>query len=163
MRGVAPGARLHTEPTYSTSYTIARDKLLRDLAIEHYLHDPWYTIAFKSYSAVRLWVIGIQLDEFREASLASKARMLFISGTMSIIFLLFIVLVPWAFLGGRMTLKHTWLMLAFMAYCTVIYLPFTIQARYTVPVRFLMLMVLAMAVVALVVGPAGNRGPVART
>ncbi len=154
-----PSKRVHVEPTYSTAYTLRRDALLQDKAIYHYLNDPLYTIAFKTYSAVRLWVIGIQVNDYKTASTMGKAKMLFITTSMAVAFLLFLILVPLAYARGRLSIRQTWIFVAYIIYFTVIHLPFTIQSRYTVPVRFLMLALLAMAITGLVLGKAKEREP----
>ncbi len=160
MREVPPSKRVHVEPTYSTAYTITRDRLLLEKAVFHYLNDPVYTIAYKTYSAARLWVIGIQVDQYAAASNMGRMRMLLITLSMAVVFIMFIILVPLAYMRGRLSLRHTWVFLVYLAYFTLIHLPFTIQARYTVPVRFLMLGLLAMAITSLVLGTSEEReGP----
>lgn len=154
MWQVDPSMRVHTEPTYSTAYTLRRDELLRDKALYHYMNDPLYTIAFKAYSAVRLWVIGIQVNDYRTASAMGKAKMLFITASMAAVFVLFLILVPLAYARGRLSFRETWIFVAYIIYFTVIHLPFTIQSRYTVPVRFLMLALLAMSITGVVLGKA---------
>lgn len=143
----------HTHPTYNSAYTMLREELLLDKAVRHYLDDPWYTLAFKSYSAVRLWVIGIQIGEFRSASLAGKLQMLFATMSTGMIFLVFILFVPLAYLRGVLSIRTTWPILLYLAYSTVIHLPFTIQSRYTVPVRLLMFILMAMAIMGLLKRP----------
>ena len=143
----------HTHPTYNTAYTMLREKLLMDKAVQHYLDDPWYTLAFKSYSAVRLWVIGIQVGEFRSASAAGKLQMLFATLGTGLVFLVFIIFVPLAYLRGVLSVRTTWPILLYLAYSTVIHLPFTIQSRYTVPVRLLMFILMAMAIMGLLKRP----------
>ncbi|MBZ0205162.1 MAG: glycosyltransferase family 39 protein [Flavobacteriales bacterium] len=142
----------HAEPTYNTAYTIMRDKLLLEKAVEHYWSDPWYTLAFKSYSAVRLWVIGIQLGEYQSAGFMGKMKMLYATISTGVLFLLFIVLVPLAYLRRVLSFRSTWLILLYLAYSTFIHLPFTIQSRYTVPVRLLMLILIALAITGLLSG-----------
>lgn len=162
MWEVAPTKRLHAEPTYNTAYTLRRDELLRDKAVNDYLNDPIYTIAFKTYSAVRLWVVGIQVNEYAEASVMGKVKMLFITISMAVILLLFLILVPLAYVKRRLSVHQTWVFVTYIVYFTLIHLPFTIQSRYTVPVRFLMLALLAMAITGLVLGKGKSKEPVVK-
>jgi hypothetical protein len=162
MWEVAPTKRLHAEPTYNTAYTLRRDELLRDKAVYDYLNDPIYTIAFKTYSAVRLWVVGIQVNEYAEASVMGKVKMLFITISMAVILLLFLILVPLAYVKRRLSIHQTWVFVTYIVYFTLIHLPFTIQSRYTVPVRFLMLALLAMAITGLVLGKGNSKEPVVK-
>ena len=162
MWQAAPSKPLPAEPTYNTAYTLLREKLLYDRSVYHYLNDPLYTIAFKTYSAVRLWVIGIQVNDYKTASTMGKAKMLFITISMAVVFLMFLILVPLAYVRRRISIHQTWIFVAYIAYFTVIHLPFTIQSRYTVPVRFLMLALLAMAITGLVMGKANRMEPVSK-
>ena len=132
--------------TYNTRYTRLREQLLLGKAIEHYRRDPWYLLKYKAYSAVRLWVIGIQRDEFRQASASQKIRSLYASVSTGIVFLLFMILIPLAMARRRVTWAEAWPMLAGVAYFGIMHLPFTIQARYTTPVRMAMLALLAVSI-----------------
>ena len=64
MLASRPLVTYSVENTFNSEYTRTREKLLMDKAIGHMLDDPWYTIKYKVYSAVRLWVIGIQVTDF---------------------------------------------------------------------------------------------------
>ena len=138
--------------TYNTRYTRLREQLLLGKAIEHYRRDPWYLLKYKAYSAVRLWVIGIQRDEFRQASASQKIRSLYASVSTGIVFLLFMILIPLAMARRRVTWAEAWPMLAGVAYFGIMHLPFTIQARYTTPVRMAMLALLAVSICRLLAG-----------
>jgi hypothetical protein len=140
-----PTVKTHQQRTYNTHYTLLREKLLTKLALQHYWNDPWYTLKFKAYSAVRLWVTGIQVQEFRDASMGGKLAMLYATVSTGLEFLLFIVLVVWAYGRRKLSIRKTWPMLLFLVYSTILYLPFTIQSRYTVPVRMVMIMILVLA------------------
>lgn len=137
------------EPTYNTSYALERERILKQRAFSLMLSDPWYTFSYKCYSAVRLWVIGIQKSEFRAASFGQKARMAYATLSTGIIFLLSIVLVPLAYIRKTLTLRSTWPFLLLLVYTGLLHIPFTIQSRYTVCVRFAMLALLSMACISL--------------
>jgi hypothetical protein len=143
--------------TYNTRFTLERERLLVEKSIEHMLSDPWYMIRYKAYTAVRTWVIGIQVGEFRSASMAGKLKMLYATLSTGIMFLLFVVLVPLALFRKLLRAADVWPLLAYMAYFTIIYLPFTIQARYSTPVRFAMLALIALAAWKLFAGREAQR------
>lgn len=148
---LASGALLShsATPTYNTAYTLERERLLRNMAIEDAIKWPGYIFAYKSYSAVRLWVIGIQRGDFAKATLAQKAGLLYGPITTGGLFLLFILVVTIALIHRKFRIKDTWPFLLFVAYFGLIHIPFVIQARYTTPVRFAMLVVLSLTSVAL--------------
>lgn len=140
------------EATYSTVYTMAREKLLFQSTMEHYRTDPLYVVLYKSYSAIRLWVIGIQRGDFMAASTMGRMQMLYATLSTGTVFLLSLVLIPLAYRKGLISLRATWPLPAYLLYFGVLHVPFTIQARYTTSVRFVLLALLAMAVVGLVQG-----------
>lgn len=140
------------QQTYNSKYSLLREKLLVDLAIDHMVHDPWYTLAYKSYSAVRLWVIGIQRGDFKNASLGGKLQMLYATLSTGLVFLLALVVLPLAYKRGYLRMRTSWPLLAALVYTGVLHIPFTIQARYTVCVRFAMFALMAMAIAGLLGG-----------
>lgn len=149
MFNARPDMPYPLENTYNTAYTLERERRLAELSFDHMLRDPWYTVAYKSYSAVRLWVIGIQVGDFRSASMMGKLKMLYATLVTGIMFLLMVVLVPWALWKRRLDLRSTWVMLLYLVYFGVFHIPFTIQARYTTPVRFVMLAMIGLAIISL--------------
>lgn len=145
--------------TYNTAYTIERERLLRKKAAEDALKWPGYMLAYKSYSAIRLWVIGIQRGDFAKASPTKKLELLYGPATTGGLFLLFIIAVPIAMVRQKLRLDDVWPFLLFFVYFGLVHIPFVIQARYTMPVRFVMLALLAMAITGLLLGKAKQDKP----
>ena len=137
------------ENTFNSEYTRTREKLLMDKAVGHMLDDPWYTIKYKVFSAVRLWVIGIQVTDFREASMLGKLQMLYASITTGIIFTLMMIVVPLAIWRKRLRIAEIWPLAILVGYTWLIHVPFTIQSRYTICVRFTMMALVAIAIASL--------------
>lgn len=146
MLAARPNMPHPVEGTYSTAYTLARERLLFQSTMEHYRKDPLYVLAYKSYSAVRLWVIGIQREDFKRASLMGRLQMIYATASTAAVFLLGILLLPWAYRKGVLTLRTSWPLVAYLLYFGVLHVPFTIQARYTTSVRFVLLILLAVAI-----------------
>lgn len=143
------------EPTYNTRFAMAREQLLKERAFALMWNDPWYTLAYKTYSAVRLWVIGIQRAEFAAAPWSKKVQMIYATLSTGLIFVLGLVLIPLAYQRKAMDLGSTWPMLLLVLYTGLLHVPFTIQSRYTVSVRFAMLALLSLACTALWVRRSG--------
>jgi len=137
------------EPTYNTAYSLKREKLLTELAIERMMTDPWYTLSYKAYTAVRIWVIGIQKSDFIHATTVGKLQMLYATVSTGSNFLLALFLIPFAYFRRRLSLQRTWPLLATVLYVGILHVPFTIQARYTVCVRFAMIALTALALTSL--------------
>ena len=113
-----------------------------------------------SLSAVRLWVIGIQVTDFREASFLGKMQMLYASITTGIIFTLMMIIVPLAFWRKRLRLAEIWPLALLVGYTWLIHVPFTIQSRYTICVRFTMMALVALAIASLWSKAADPRPPI---
>ena len=137
--------------TYNTAYTSAREKALVAATLRHVLDEPWYTIKWKAYSAIRLWVTGIDTEAYRRAGLTGRLTMLYPFLSSLVIFMLFITLVPWAMWAYRELPRRYWPLLLWVIYFGMVNIPFVIQARYTVPVRLLMLALIALSMERLVV------------
>ncbi|HRH38449.1 MAG TPA: hypothetical protein PK760_08895, partial [Flavobacteriales bacterium] len=82
--------------TYNTRYTLERERLLKEKAKALAAHKPGYALAYKSWSALRLWVIGIQRGNFLEANVLSKVKQLY--ATLSTLFIL-VLTVTFSFLA----------------------------------------------------------------
>jgi hypothetical protein len=145
--------------TYNVRYTRARERMLKDLALAHIRERPWYYIRFKAYSLVRLWVVGIPHTEFQQAGALTKAKMIFQFGLTLAFFLAALVAIPWALVRGLLSFRKTYPLLLWVVYCTFIHLPFTIQTRYTVPVRLAFYVLLALALAALLRPRVADNGP----
>lgn len=134
------------ENTFNSNYAMLQEKLLVKKGLDHMWKDPWYTVAYKSYTAVRLWVIGIQRGDFQRASLPARFQMLYATTVTGVTFLMAIVLLPLAYRRKVIHLRATWPFLLCLVYVGLIHVPFTIQARYTTCVRFAMFAIIALAI-----------------
>ncbi len=135
--------------TFNSAYTLERERLLKKLTIQDVTRTPGYYSAYKVYSAVRLWVIGIQRADFVKASITGKIALLYGPVTTGCIFLMFILVVPVSYYRHRLSWARTWPILLLVIYFGIVHIPFVIQARYTTPVRPAMLLLLALAIVSL--------------
>lgn len=133
------------EPTFNSKYALERERLLGALAVDHMIHDPWYTLGYKTYTAIRLWVIGIQKKDFEQASFGGKVQMLYGTLSTGISFLLAIILVPLGYRRKVLQLRTSWPLLATVLYVWLLHIPFTIQARYTTCARFALFALMAIA------------------
>lgn len=138
-----------TVNTFNTAYTLERERLLAEKAMEHLRAEPGYTALRMAYTGLRVWVIGVQLDDLRSTGALGKAKLLFPAVVTGLTFILLVVFVPLAYRKSRLDIRRTWPLLLFLIYISGIYLPFTIQARYSTPVRFAMFAILALAIAGL--------------
>ena len=132
--------------TYSTAYVQLREKLLLDATLNHVLAEPGYTLYYKTYSALRLWITGIQMDEFHRAPLRGKLVQVYPFLLTFFIFLLAIITIPWAFFKDRRLMASSLPLVVWLVYFGTIHIPFVIQARYTIPVRPLLFILVAICI-----------------
>jgi len=132
--------------TFNTRYTQERERLLKQHTIALALERPGYAMAYKSWSALRLWVIGIQRDKFLEASAVGKVKLLYPTVMTLSILLLSAFFITIAFRRKLLSLGATQPLWLHLLYFGLIHIPFVIQVRYTTPVRPAMVALLALAV-----------------
>jgi len=139
-------------PTYSSAYTICREKMLMKANLENIRREPGYYLKTRLYTFVRLWVTGVQRPAWRAATTPdAKIKVLYPALIGGFTFLLAVVAIGWVLLTRRALFNSPawrWALLLVL-YFGMIHLPFAIQARYTVPVRPWLLAVIAMAIGAL--------------
>jgi hypothetical protein len=132
--------------TYSSSYVIGREEILRQMTIQNIMNDfSWY-VKVKTYSAIRLWVTGIPKKEVMNARYAKKLTLIYPFVITLFTFLSAIIMLPVLFYKTPEIRKTMTVMLVITIYFGLIHIPFTIQSRYTIPVRLELLLLLAVAV-----------------
>jgi len=136
--------------TYSSGYTQKREQLLKQLAIEHIKADPVYYVKEKFYSAIRLWVTGIPVKEYKSAGIARRIYLIYPFIITGITFLAGLIFITIGFIKIKRYRKQMLPLLLITLYFGIMHIPFTIQSRYTIPVRFELLLMIAAAVYLLI-------------
>jgi hypothetical protein len=129
--------------TYNSQYTLQRERLLRDNTIENIKNDLPYYIKTRIYTFCRLWITGMKLKDLEQGSTASKIKAAMPFILTFPIFLLSLIFIPIALYKHSDYFKSQMPVVLLIVYFGLIHIPFAIQARYTVPVRLLLLMLLA--------------------
>lgn len=150
------GRRAWVWNTFSTEYTRERERWLWQLTLERVKENPWYFVKLKAWTAIRLWVIGIQRTAFLEASMTGKIKQALPTALTLVQFLLFIIAVPLALRKDRALMPKLLPALVIVLYGWAIYIPFVIQSRYTVPLRMAFLLIIAAACATLLQRKLGN-------
>ncbi len=133
--------------TYNGRYTYEREKLLKSLAIRHYLDDPLYTFKIKLFSLFRLWFAGLDKNYLLHKSNIAAFNLEVLPFIITFPpFSLFILLLPYAMFKRKINFKEITLLLILMSYFGVLHLPFVLQSRYTIPVRPFMYMLVSVAI-----------------
>lgn len=133
--------------SFNSRYTLERERLLKEATVRNVKEEPGYTFLHSAYTAVRMWVTGVQLDKFHGASMMGKVSQLYPFLLTLVMFLLAIVLVPWALFREKGLWKKWLTPLLLCVYFGLIHIPAHIQSRYTIPVRMLLMALIALALV----------------
>jgi hypothetical protein len=142
--------------SHNTRYTLERERLLKDRTLSDIGEHPVYYFAWKCYSAVRLWVVGVDRGRFAASGWGARAGMV-----AAFLFTLAVLVGGITFLWkahrrGNLPTIETWPALLWVVYTTAIHLPFVIQTRYTSSARPVLLMLMAASACALVLNRSSN-------
>lgn len=132
--------------TFNSEYTIKRENLLKEYAIKNIKDDMPFYIKAKIYSAIRLWVTGIPLKEYKTAGGIKKMYLLYPFCITLLTFLAAIIFIPAAFIKQGQNMKPLIIIIIIALYFGCMHIPFTIQSRYTIPVRLELLLMIAVSV-----------------
>lgn len=133
----------HLFVTLNTQYTDEREKILKSLAVKHYLRDWQYTIKLKAYTFFRLWYTSLTLEETHKQTLLTLLPTITAFVTTFTTLLLFIFYFSYCLFKRRDIIYTLILPLLLCLYFDIFHVPFVIQSRYTIPVRMLYLFSLA--------------------
>ncbi len=131
--------------SYNSRFVIARERVIKQRTLMDIKAHPGYYLAFKAYSAVRLWVVGVDRGRFSAAG--PVGRILLIAAFL-FTFILFagaIYSISRSVRWGMLRTAEIAHPLAWVLYTGFIYVPFVIQTRYTSSVRAILYMVMAAA------------------
>jgi len=128
--------------TFNSEYTLIRESLLFEKAIQNYSIDIGFTIKTKIYTFFRLWVTGVNKTHFeKEKSVFRKLILIYPFLISFVMFVLLLFSLP--FLLVKMKVKKVYFLVSILLYIGLMYVPFTIQARYTIPVRLIQIMLIS--------------------
>ena len=133
-------------PTYSSEYTIKREKLLRDETILNIKENPEYFVLSRLYNFIRVFFTGLSHDSLsKDKSFFEKSRNLYaFLSTFFIILGGFIFLTIYLIKNFVILNNHFLYLYTYIIYTAAIHTPFTVQARYTIPIHFIILILLSL-------------------
>jgi 4-amino-4-deoxy-L-arabinose transferase-like glycosyltransferase len=135
--------------TYNTEYTIAREKLLKQLTLDHLKEEPLFAVKTKLFTLIRLWFSGVQLSEFNNTDLNKRFAAIYFSLVSAIFFLASLILIPWALFKKKISWIRSQTVIVLIAYFGIIHMFFALQAKYTIPLRLIVLLLLARTILGL--------------
>ncbi len=132
--------------TRSAPLTKAREALMLHSTLQHIAAEPGYYLKTRIYTFFRLFITGVQLDDLARAhSPTALLKVLYPFLVSAFTFLFAVVLVPLALWRRRVGGFAFWLALLLTLYFGAIHVPFSIQARYTTPIRLLFIYTVAVS------------------
>jgi hypothetical protein len=137
-------------PLHKSEYTKKREQLLWQKTLENIKKDPWYYIKTRLYTFCRLYFTGINTQDFKyknTAPLMGKLN-LYYPFLISFVFIFTGLLLSLVFIIKKRLFKNVAVLTLVMIsiYQGVIHTPFSVQARYTVPVHLIILGLLSISI-----------------
>lgn len=131
---------------YSSGYVKARESALWKSLIRSIRREPFYWLKTRAYTAIRIWVTGINMSALKEPGFFNKIKAIvpfLITATTFIGLLIFLL----KFLRQKsLREKVPWKALLFIIYTGAIHIPFCIQSRYSVPAHIFVLLMIAITI-----------------
>lgn len=135
--------------TYNAKYTLERERLLKRLTVEHFKEEPGFTLKTKLFTAIRLWFTGVQLSEVNNSNFLRQFYAIYFSAVSAIFFLASLILIPLAFFKKKISWNRSSTAIVLIIYFGLTHLVFALQAKYTVPLRLILLLLLARTILGL--------------
>jgi hypothetical protein len=131
--------------SYPSEYVLEREKLLTQAVIQSVKDDPLYYLKTRTYNFFRVFFTGINKSNFsNDTSYFFKTQMILASAiTFSIIFCGFIYASIFVFKNWKNIPYEIAVIYFFILYTAAVHTPFTVQARYTVPIHLCLLILLS--------------------
>jgi len=129
---------------YNSQYTQAREAGLWQLTTQHIKANPGYFALSRLYHLGRSYVTGINYKDLQAASGPGIIKVVYPFAVTFVCILLGLLVSLAYWLPAKRVLPNKLLLLAMALYAGLIHVPFVIQARYTVPVHFIVLLLVAL-------------------
>ena len=143
--------------TYNSKYTIEREKLLKKLNLQHLKEDPIQTVKTKLITLPRLWFTGLQLSEQNNLNSGKQFFAIYFSIVSAIFFLASLILIPIAFYKKKIAWAGSQTAIILITYYGLAHVAFALQAKYTIPLRLIVLLLLARTILGLFSHPAAEK------
>ena len=131
--------------SYPSEYVLKREKLLTQAIIQSVKDDPLYYLKTRTYNFFRVFFTGINKSNFsNDTSYFQKIQMILASAiSFSIIFCGFIYATIFVFKNWKNIPHELAVIYFFIVYTAGVHTPFSVQARYTVPIHLCLLILLS--------------------
>ncbi len=137
------------QKTYNAKYTLAKEKLLKEQTLNQLKEEPASTLKSKISTMFRLWLNEMQLSELKNPDLNKKFVSTYFTVITLVFFLASLILIPWAFYKKKISWLHSQTVIVLIVYFGVAHIFFSLQAKYTIPLRLIILLLLARTIVGL--------------
>jgi hypothetical protein len=131
---------------YPLKFVLKDKEITIKTVVDHIMEDPMYYIKTRLYMLFRMWVSGVDSNKYANCEKTSCISLLYPAITTFSIILLGFIFVSFKALQCGVFRRRYELLFMIIVYHAVFALPFSIQARYTVPVHALILFLIASVV-----------------
>ena len=131
--------------TYPSEYALKREELLTQAIIQSVKDDPLYYLKTRAYNFFRVFFTGINKSNFsNDSSYFSKIQMI-------LAFVISFIIIFCGFIYASIFMFKNWKTISyelaiiyfFIVYTAGVHTPFTVQARYSVPIHLCLLILLS--------------------
>lgn len=131
--------------TYPSNYIIKREELLNAAIIENIKKDPLYYLNTRAYNFFRVFFTGINVSNFTDTnSFFEKLKMIFAFAiSFSVIFCGFLYSTFYIIKNLKTVSSEILILYSYIFYTAAVHVPFSVQARYTVPIHLCLLILLS--------------------
>jgi hypothetical protein len=133
--------------TYNDRYTLEREKLLRQLTIQHLKGEPGFAIGTKLFTAVRMWFTGLQLNDLHATDITKKLSAIYLTSVSGLFFLASLILIPIGMYKRKISWARSQTTIILIAYSCMAHVFFAVQSKYTIPLRLIIILLLARTII----------------
>ena len=132
---------------HNSKYTIEREKTLWAVTKQNIINDPIYYLNSRIFHLFRYYVIGINsINGIENQTLLEKIKSLYPFLITFIFIFLGLVFITVSMVNKKLHFTNVFAFLLLFWYYGAIHIPFSIQARYTLPIHLLLLAILAVTI-----------------
>jgi len=135
--------------TYNAKYTIEREKLLKKLTMQHIKEEPIHTLKTNLFAFARQLFTRLQLSEIKNLNSGQQFYAIYFSIVSAIFFFASLILIPIAFYKKKVTWAGSQTAIILITYYGLAHFVFAVQAKYTFPLRLIVLLLLARTILGL--------------
>ena len=143
MNKINPGIFL----LHNSKYTLDREKGLWSLTKQNIMNDPFYYFKSRIYHFIRLYVTGINYKKMEKSNtFAGKVNAIYPFAVTFVFIFLGLVFTSVCAVIRKINFTNIVAFILLFFYYGAIHVPFSIQARFSIPIHLLLLSILSVSI-----------------